>query len=438
MTKLSHHKFIMVAKLSSAEVLNFLIIVTVVLLLARTLGELCRRYKQPAIIGEILAGIILGPTLLGRYCPGVFHSIFLATPKSAAAFDGLANIGIILLMFIAGFEIDMKQIRKDGKPATLISLIGILFPFTVGFFTAWFFYHQIFNNSNVNPLVTALFFGTALSITALSVITKILMDLDILKTKIGNLVITSAMIDDFLGWILFSIIMQLLHNDTKSNPYISIIMVLCFAIFMVTIGRWLVNKILSVAQKYLKIGRVITLAICLCFLSAIITELLGVRAVFGAFLMGVALGDSEFFTDRHRLILYQFTVNIIAPLFFASVGLRLNFVANFNLNIVLIIIAIACITKLIGAGVASRLSGLNKNESIAVAFGMNARGSQEIVLGLLALQAKIIDDKVFEGLVVMTIVTIIISGPIMKYYFLKNSSAPMDDKKKLSPVVNQA
>lgn len=200
----------------------------------------------------------------------------------------------------------------------------------------------------------------------------------------------------------------------------SVVMVLVFAVFMVTIGRWGVNKMLFVAQKNLKIGRVITLAICLCFLAAIVTEYLGVRGVFGAFLMGVAVGDSEFFTERHKLILYQFTVNIIAPLFFASVGLRLNFIANFDFEVVAIILGIACLAKLLGAGIGGRISGMNKNESIAVAFGMNARGSQEIVLGLLALQAKIIDEKVFEGLVVMTVVTIIISGPIMKYYFLKD------------------
>jgi len=412
----------MVAKLISSEVLHFLIIVTVVLVLARTLGELCRKFKQPAIIGEIVAGIILGPTLLGTYWPHMFNDVFLASPRAYGAFDGLANVGIILLMFIAGFEVDIKQIKRDGKQAAAISLTGIIFPFIIGFAAAWFFYERIFSNNYNNQFITSMFFGTAVSITALSVITKILMDLDILKTKIGNIVLTSAMIDDFLGWVLFSIIMQMLNSKDQQGSWTAVAMVLLFALFMVTIGRWIVNKMLFIAQKNLKIGRVITLAICLCFISAIVTEYLGVRGVFGAFLMGVAVGDSEHFTERHKLILHQFTVNIIAPLFFASVGLRLNFVSNFNLEVVTIILAIACVAKLLGAGIGSRISGMNKNESIAVAFGMNARGSQEIVLGLLALQAKIIDERVFEGLVVMTVVTVIISGPIMKYYFLKEES----------------
>src|SRR3984885_9219944 len=209
----------MVSKLSSDEVLHFLIIVTIVLVLARILGELCRKYKQPAIIGEILAGVILGPTILQHYAPGLFKDIFLSVPRAYGAFDGLANIGIILLMFVAGFEVDLTQIRRDGKHALSISLTGIIFPFIVGFIAAWFFYQRIFSTGATNQLITALFFGTALSITALSVITKILMDLDILKTKIGNLVLTSAMIDDFLGWILFSVIMQMMNSGKKEGSF---------------------------------------------------------------------------------------------------------------------------------------------------------------------------------------------------------------------------
>jgi len=322
-------------------------------------------------------------------------------------------------MFIAGFEVDLKQIRRDGKQAAAISLTGLIFPFAIGFGAAWFFYKDIFSNGASNQLITSLFFGVALSLTALSVITKILMDLDILKTKIGNLILTSAMIDDFLGWILFSIIIQMIGGKDQGS-FIPVLLVIAFAIFMLTIGKWGINKMLFVAQKNLKIGRVITLCICLCFIGAIITEYLGIRGVFGAFLIGIAVGDSEYFSDRHQLVLHQFTVNIMAPLFFASIGLRLNFVANFNLEIVSIIVAIACVAKVVGTIIGSRMSGMNKNESVAVAFGMNARGSQEIVLGLLALQAKIIDEKVFEGLVVMTVITVIISGPIMKYYFLKD------------------
>ena len=409
----------MIAKLSSTEIIHFLIILLLILIPARLLGELCRRYKLPAIIGEIFAGIIVGPTLFGVLFPNLFNNVFISAPKASGAFDGIANIGIVLLMFIAGFEIDLKQVRKNGKQAIAISLSGILFPFAIGFITVWYMFTTHFANGVNNQLVTSLFFGTALSITALSVITKILLDLDILKTRIGNIVLTAAMVDDFLGWILFSIIIQMMNSGKEQVSFWSVISVVLFAVFMLTGGRWIIHKLLAYAGKSGKASNVFTVAVCLCFVGAAVTEALGVRAVFGAFLTGVAISDSKYFTEAHKQVLHQFTIYVLAPLFFGSVGLRLNFVSNFNLEIVVLILVIAFLAKLVGAWIGSALSGMTRNESIAVAFGMNARGSQEIVLGLIALQAKIISGPVFEGLVVMTVVTMVISGPIMKYYFLK-------------------
>ncbi len=422
----------MVSKLSSAEVLNFLIIVSIILVSSRLLGEVFRKLKQPVVIGEILAGIILGPSLLGTMFPDLFKEIFISQPRAYGAFDGLASVGVILLMFVAGIEVDLKQIRKQGKQAASISLMGLIFPFAIGFGTVWFFYDSIFSIPTTNLAIPAMFLGTALSITALSVIVKILMDLNILRTKIGNLVLTAAMIDDFLGWILFSIIITLMNQNKGMNPVESIGLVLSFVLFMLTIGRWIVDKLLMLTSKYLTPpGGVITVGICLCFLSAVLTEYLGVRGIFGAFIMGVAVGDSKYFTEVSQHVMQQFVVNIIAPLFFASIGLRINFVTNFNLEIVGIILLISCVAKLVGAGIGSKMSGMSTNQSLAVAFGMNARGSQELVLGLLALQAKIIDEQIFVGLVVMTIVTILIAGPFMKY-FLAKDKAEMDH---LSPEV---
>jgi Kef-type K+ transport system membrane component KefB len=411
----------MVSKLSSAEVLNFLIIVSVILISSRLLGELFRKFKQPVVVGEILAGIIIGPSLLGSVFPDLFKQIFLSQPRAYGAFDGLANVGVIMLMFIAGTEVDIKQIRKQGKQAASISLMGLIFPFALGFFCIWFFHDYIFAVPETNRIIPALFFGTALSITALSVIVKVLMDLNIIRTKVGGLVLTAAMIDDFLGWVLFSIIIQMMNSKGSDASLTSILVVLVFVGFMMTAGRWLVNKVLGFAAKYLAPpSGVITVGICLCMLGAVLTEYLGIRGIFGAFLVGVAVGDSEHFNKNIEHLIQQFIVNILAPLFFASVGLRVNFVTNFDLSVVLIIVGIACVAKIVGAGIGSRMSGLNKNESLSIAFGMNARGSQEIVLGMLALQAKIIDERIFVGLVVMTMVTILIAGPVMKFYLDKD------------------
>jgi len=419
----------MVSRLSSAEVLNFLLIISIILIAARLLGEVCRKFNQPVVIGEILAGIIIGPSLLGSLFSHLFNTVFTSQPRSYAAFDGVANIGIILLMFVAGIEIDLKQIRQQGRHAASISLTGLLFPFGIGFITVWFFYDKLFATPSANHLIPALFVGTALSITALSVIAKVLIDVNLLKTKIGNLVLTAAMIDDFLGWVLFSIIVTLMNEDKGGlGAYKSVGLVLLFAVFMLTIGRWLIDKLLKLADKYLSNpGGSITVGVALCFIAAVITEWLGVRGIFGAFLTGVAVGNSKYFSERSQQVLHQFVINVIAPLFFASMGLRLNFVTNFNLEVVLIILVIASVAKIAGAIIGSRISGLTANESYAVAFGMNSRGSQELVLGLLALQAKIIDERIFVGLVVMTIVSILIAGPLMRYFLNKDAHFKNND-----------
>lgn len=422
-----------VSRLKGEEVLNFLIIVSLMLILARLFGEICRKYKQPLVIGEILAGIVMGPSLFGAFFPETFNEIFISEPTAYAAYDGLCNMGIILFMFVAGFEVDLKQIRKQGKQAASISFMGIAFPFALGFATVWFFHDYIFTTPAEERLIPAMFFGTALSITALSIIAKLLMDIGILKTKIGNLVLTAAMVDDFLGWILFSIITGMMGKEGgESGSWSSVIGVFAFVIIMLTVGRWLIDKILLVADKFLTLGGMLTVAVAFCMLGSVVTEYLGVRGIFGAFLMGVAIGDSKYFSERHQHILHQFVLNIIAPLFFASIGLRINFIENFNMQIIAIILLISCLAKIIGAGLGSRMSGMTKNESIAVAFGMNARGSQEIVLGMLALQAGIIDEPIFVGFVVMTIVTILMSGPLMKYFYRKSE---LEDKKDIvSPV----
>jgi Kef-type K+ transport system membrane component KefB len=410
-----------VSRLKGEEVLNFLIIVSLMLIVARLFGEFCRKYKQPLVIGEIVAGIVLGPSLFGAVFPETFNELFVSQPTAYAAYDGLCNMGIILFMFVAGFEVDLKMIRQQGKQATAISFMGIAFPFAIGFATVWFFHDFIFSKPSANRLIPAMFFGTALSITALSIIAKLLMDIGILKTKVGNLVLTAAMVDDFLGWILFSIITGMMGQEGgESGSWTSVLGVFAFVIFMLSIGKWLIDKILLVADKFLTLGGVLTVAVAFCLIGSVVTEYLGVRGIFGAFLMGVAIGDSKYFSERHQHILHQFVLNIIAPLFFASIGLRINFIENFNIQIILIILMISCIAKIIGAGLGSRMSGMTKNESIAVAFGMNARGSQEIVLGMLALQAGIIDEPIFVGFVFMTIVTILISGPLMKYYYRKS------------------
>lgn len=259
--------------------------------------------------------------------------------------------------------------------------------------------------------------GTAMAISALPVIVRILMDLNLFKSRMGLLVVASAMVDDVVGWIIFSVILGMIGKHGHGMPISNTIgLTITYVVIMLTLGRGLLNRLLPWLNKKLAWpGGVLSISLALCFLGAAFTEYIGIHAIFGAFIMGVALGDSEHFSERAKEIVHQFINNIFAPLFFVSIGLRVNFIANFDWLLTLTIIVIAFAGKIIGCGVGTRLGGLSWRESFAAACGMNARGAMEIILGIVALENGLINEKVFVSLIVMALVTSMSSGPLMKW-----------------------
>ncbi|MFI5171973.1 MAG: cation:proton antiporter [Chitinophagales bacterium] len=410
------------SRLPAADVLPFLLLVAVLLLSARLLGELFRKLKLPQVMGELTAGILLGPSCLSILAPDFYHSFFQASPNAGIAFDGLARIGILLLLFVAGMEINLKTIREKANAAATISLSGIAFPFAVGFAGSWYFFNHLFPQGMEDKLASSLFMGTALSITALSVLAKILIDIDMIKNKFGNLMMTAAMIDDFIGWMLFSLVVSVanLKQEGGFDAWQVMFMVIGFTTFVLTIGKRLLHYAFIFSNKYLsRGGGTLSVAIVFCLLGAIFTEWIGLHAIFGAFLVGIAVGDSMQFSHKTRDMLHDIVTYIFAPLFFVSIGFRVNFIENFDWGIIAFILLISILGKMLGGYIGARLGKFSKSEAIAIGFGMNARGSQEIVLGLIALNAGIITDQVFVGLVIMTFVTIMMAGPMMKYFLSK-------------------
>lgn len=411
------------SKLASNEVLQFLLIITILLATARIMGEVFKKYGLPAIIGELLGGILLGPSFIGSIFPAFFHQLFQDPKQPAVAFDGLAKLSVMLLLFIAGMEVQIANIRRRGKAAAKISFSGIFFPLVCGFAFTWFFYEQFFNTSNHDKLVPALFMGTALSITALGVMAKILIDIDMIKSRFGNLMMTAAMIDDIIGWMLFSVVIALakLEGESHFNALTVLAIVIFFTAFMVTVGRKIINPMFRYAnEKLSKPGAELSLAMLLCLAGGILTEWLGIKGIFGAFIMGVVIGNSPHFSEKAKDTFHDIVTYIFSPLFFVSIGLKVNFVSNFDLTIVLFVLGVSVLGKVLGGFIGARLSGFKFHKSIAVGFGMNARGSQEIVLGLIALQAGIIGEKVFVGLVIMTFITILIAGPAIRYFLRRH------------------
>lgn len=387
-----------------------------ILILARIFSELGKKIKMPLVMGEILLGIILGPTVFGTISPELCNYIFPKSGAAQIAMDGITSLAVVMLLFVAGMEVQLQVMLKQGKIAVYTSITSMIIPFGLGFATVWFL--PGFFNFTADKLVYALFFGIAMAVSALPVITRILMDLNLFKTKVGMVIIAAAIFVDLIGWIMFSFVLSLMgHQGEITSIWFTIGMILGFGLFMLIIGRYAINKTLPwIQQKLSWPGGVLSISLGLCFLGAAFTEYIGLHAILGAFIVGIAFGDSVHLQEREREIIHQFVTNVFAPLFFVSIGFKVNFIENFDLPLVLIVFFLAVACKVFGAALGGYLGGLTKRESLAVGFGLNARGAMEIILGTLALDVGLIDSKMFVALVVMALITSMMSGPLMKRF----------------------
>lgn len=408
-----------------------LLALAVLLGLARLLGETARQFKQPVVLGEILAGVVLGPTILGALSPGfepalgihLYDWLFPSplTHPGRIALDGFVEISAILLLLVVGLEVDLSTVRRQGKATAYVSALGVALPFILGFGLA-FGVPGVLGagpRGEAAPLPFAIFVGIALSITALPVIAKVLMDMNLAKSDLGMLIISSAMLNDLVGWIGFAVVLALLPAGADAGPHMSVTMTitltLLFLVVMITLGRWLCHKSLPYIQsRWSWPGGVIGFVSVVALGSAAITEHLGVHSIFGAFVAGVALGDSPRLRERTRETIHQFVTNFFAPIFFASIGLRINFVSSFDLVTVLVVLVVAFVGKSGGCFLGAKLAGMSQRESLATAFGMTCQGAVGIILGQLAFKAGLISEELLVAVVIMALATSLFAGPAMQ------------------------
>jgi Kef-type K+ transport system membrane component KefB len=403
-------------QLTHRELINLLVSFGVLLLAARLSGEFFRQLKMPLVVGELIAGVCLGPSVLGLFYPDIMHIIFPITGNVKIAFDSIIQIAVILLLFVAGLEVELGLITQQGKTVAATSFLSFIIPLAIGFGIAYF-YPELFGFEPKDNRVFALFIGTAMAVSALPVIARTLMDLGIFKTTIGSVIISSAMLIDLMSWLLFTVALAMSRGSIFQSTVISTIgYTLIFAVLMLTGGRLLINKFLPWAERNLSWpGGFLSISMAFAFLGAALTEFIGIHAIFGAFIMGIAFGDSVHVTEKTKDIVTQFVTNMFAPIFFVSIGFKTNFIANFNLQLTVIIIGLAIFTKLVGALLGALWGGFKLKEALIVGFGLNARGAMEIILAMLALQAGIINVELFVAIVVMAVVTSVISGPILQW-----------------------
>ncbi|MCK6446052.1 MAG: cation:proton antiporter [Planctomycetes bacterium] len=407
-------------KLTGDEIVRLFLALATILVAARVLGEVARRLAQPVVLGEILAGILLGPTVLGSIAPSFKEFLFPSNGPLALSQHAFRTLAIALFLLVAGMEVELSTIRKRGRAALSVGFMGIALPFVLGFAAARYAPDLLGARSGVSPETFALFFATALSISALPVIAKTLMDLHIYKSDFGMTVIAAAVFDDLIGWLVFAVILGQISYGKGGTEHLPIGLTIAvtagFAVLMLTAVRWLIHRTLPwiLAHASFPTG-VIGFALALALVGAAFTEFIGIHAIFGAFLVGVALGDSAHLRERTRATITEFVSSMFAPLFFGSIGLSVNFITNFDPLLCGFVLAIACLGKVVGCGLGARAAKMNWRESWAVGFGMNARGAMEIILGLLALQYGLIQEPMFVALVVMALATSMMSGPIVQW-----------------------
>ncbi|KAB2889265.1 MAG: cation:proton antiporter [Desulfobulbaceae bacterium] len=394
------------------------------LILSRVASEIGKKIGLPMVMGELLVGVALGPTLLGNLLPGVYATLFpfAGNANFAVSLEAIFSLSVILLLFVAGLELRFSLFLENGLMAMTTGIGSMVLPFASGFALAWFLPEWFaIEAGGAKHLLFSLFLGVAMSISALPVIARILLDMQLLKTDIGAIIIASAVFNDIVGWIFFSFILSLV-GEVNGRPGVarSVASIAAFAICMLAFSRVLLSRILPWVQTRLSWpGGVLSLSLGFCLLSAAFTEHIHIHAILGAFIAGLAIGDSVHLREEAREIMHQFVTNFFAPLFFVSIGLKVDFVEHFDPLLVGLILVLAFAGKVLGAGAGARLGGMPTRRALAVGFGLNARGAMEIILGSLAFEAGLINHQVFVALIVMALVTSITSAPFIRFFLGK-------------------
>ncbi|WP_310601015.1 cation:proton antiporter [Desulfobulbus sp.] len=394
-----------------------LLSLSVLLIAARVLGELAHRLRQPAVVGELLAGVLLGPTVLGAAAPEINVFLFPQDGPGAVAFETIAGIAVTLFLMVAGLEVDLSNVWRKGLAGLKVGVAGIAIPFAAGLLCAWHLPHFFGAQPHIDPLLFALFLAIAMSISALPVIVKTLLDLNLYRSDFAVVIVSAAIFNDLVGWVVFAVVLGMIDNaaDLGHGVTRTVLLALGFVVFVFTAGRKLIHRLLPYVQAYTWWpGGEIGFVVILTLLGASFTEWIGIHAIFGAFFIGMAVGDSPNLRRRSRYILDQFIANVFSPIFFASIGLKVNFIAHFDGPLVLAILVLACGCKLVGGAMGAKWARMGNREALAAGFAMNSRGAMEIILGLLALERGIISQELFVALVIAAIVTSMMGGPMIQ------------------------
>lgn len=397
--------------------LTFVLQLALLLTAARGLGEVFRRLDQPPVIGELMAGVLLGPSVLGLLAPDLQLAIF---PREALQFQLLevfAWLGMIWLLLMTGLETDLAVLRNLGRAAFYASLLGMVIPFASAFALGWVLPDR-FLVAPDQRLTFALFLATALSVSAIPVIARILTDLDLMRRNVGVVILGAGVTDDTTGWLLLSIIAGVATRGelNLTSVALAVASTAAFVAAVYLFGTRIVGALLQWVDDRVEVRHAMTTAVLvIALLFGALTESIGIHAVFGAFVAGLTVGRSPRLRKSTIEQLEAPLMAVFAPVFFAYAGLKVDLAHGFELGPTLAIVAVACAGKLVGASAGAYWGGLGFWESLAIGSGMNARGAIGLVIALVGLSLGILTEPMYAAIVIVAIFTSAVAGPLLRW-----------------------
>lgn len=388
--------------LTEQQLLFALLGIAAILLVGRGVAELARRIGQPEVLGELLGGVLLGPSVFGAIFPGAYHALFLA-PSVSAGLSLFSWVGAILLLLVAGIEVDLKILRDNARPNLLTAIFAIVPSIVAGTVFAMVLLGR--------PLANGVFLGLTLSVTGVSVIAKILIERDALRRTYAQVIIAAGVASEVVVWLLISVVSTLSSGTELQSGARTVIFAVAFFAFMLTLGRRFTNWAMRRTADLTTIMRgEVSVALILAFVSAAITQALGLHALLGAFVFGVLLGQAPRANEQLKERLQTLVVGVFAPIFFVLAGMRVDIfkLGSFaSIGVIALLFVIATAVKVIFGAIGARLGGMRPIESLLVGVGVDLRGGTDVIVAILGAELGLLSVQVYTLYAVVAILTVL-------------------------------
>ncbi|MBW3578502.1 MAG: cation:proton antiporter [Actinobacteria bacterium] len=419
----------MLTPVGEHELLLFWVQLAVLLATARGLGALAQRVGQPPVVGELAAGLVLGPSILGRLAPGLAQRLFPGGEIESALVLAIAWLGIVLLLAVTGFETDLRLLRRLGRQSAGVALGSLIVPLALGL-ALGLVMPDTYVGDGAGRTIFAMFIAVALSISALPVVAKILQDMRLMRRNFGQITVAAGMVNDLVGWLLLGVLIGVVHTGGfEPRPLaVAITGITVFVALAMTAGQRVVDAGLRRARRGGNgFAGSFTVTILVVLVSGAITHAIGMEAVIGAFVAGVVLGRSRFLPRDVQHAIEHMSTTTFAPIFFATAGLYVDLgtLASWrNASAAVAVLAVAAVAKLGGSYVGGRISRLSPMESLAAGIGLNARGAMEIVLAAIGLRLAVLNESSYTAVVLMAMVTSMAAPPLLRPVLRRMQATP--------------